>query len=371
MSKNKLIAAALATLTSVSILAAVPAPVPVAAMSPTSVAAAPCGPILTAPDPADPTSTKPAAPTNVKIVSGDEVEGELPLEESESGPYVETDSAGGAIAAAPQAYFDMLAARADCLVAYSLRSQTQLDSIETRSVGPKAYPVVYDSAMDAALFRIDPSAPDGSGGGSTDSQQKRPRIDINHTSMLLTWDLRFDEGFAFKGDTYLRQHKTYKLTYGDNLWITLKTNYASGANSGQGVAQLFVASQAKTWLGPGTTNYSSEILEPRLAQFFIKANTWTRYWILVEGNLGGGEGGSVVYLSCWAADETRDPIQLYDRIAMYTPVDGLTKFWFEYDASQEGGGLTNGMMKSWNRNLVVLKGVTLADAKSLLQRPVN
>ena len=60
-------------------------------------------------------------------------------------------------------------------------------------------------------------------------------------------------------------------------------------------------------------------------------------------------------------------MQLYNRIAVVTPPDGIDKFWFEYDASQEDA--LNPEMRSWNRNLVILKNPPAGDIPGLLVKP--
>jgi len=265
-------------------------------------------------------------------------------------------------------YFDTLVAHPGLLWAYDLRSQASIDGIETSGASEHRYPVVCDPEADAMLQRIDPAPFVEPGGGSTGAEQKWATIDIHGTSMLLTWDAKLGSGCAFDGPGDVGQHKAYRIDYGGgDFYLTWKTDYKNGANTGLGIAELFMASQTKQFLGPGTTNDDSEILEPRLAEFYIQADTWTRYWFFVEGNIGGGAGGELVYFSAWAADEGRAPIHLYDRLAMYTPQQGLGIFRFEFNSSQSEAD--NDLMHIWNRNLVVLQGLELEDVEELLVQP--
>lgn len=352
MFTNKLIATLL-TLASTSILFG-SGLTPTASAPPLDGATAvenPCAPST------DPTTAAPVAPKNLRLVGGGEAVAEN-LEESGSGPYVGSDAGTDGSAAGAYTYFDTLSARPDCLVAYTMRSVAELDSIETRGTATHKLPIVYDSNMDAAVVTIDPSGTIP-GSGSTDSQQKRFPIAISSGSMLLTWDLRFDQNFAFKGNGYLGRHKTFQIGQNNDRWVVLKTDYANAAQSG--VAELYVAAGGGTqWYGPGTYTVRQEVLEPSLAKFFIAANTWTRVWVWLQDI-----GQPVSYMSVWVADESRGPVQLYNRLAMIVPSSGLDKFWLEYDTSQDTA--VNPAMRSWNRNLVVLKNV--ADVKTLLQRP--
>lgn len=263
-------------------------------------------------------------------------------------------------------YFDALTARSDCYLAHSMRSQAQLDALPTtRGTTGKHMLVNYDEAMDAGRWAIDPSGRSPSS-GSTGTQQKRPKLGVAGVdSMLLTWDTRFDNGFLWETGK-LGQHKTWKiLNESDDQWLGWKTSYARGASQGRGVAELLMSTQSQKFL-TGSTSTSligSEILGPRVSDFYIRPNTWTRYWFYVEGTIAEGE---TVLLSAWAADEGRNPVQLYDRIAYLSP--GMIKeFHLFYDSSQKEA--TNGLSQSWNRNLVVLTGLNRDAAMSLLQKP--
>ena len=326
---------------------------------------APCGPILTAPTPTPTTPTAPKPPTNLRvIVSGGGEESSESIHES--GPYVsESEAASPVVDTHP--YFASLISRSDCHAAYHMRSQEQLDRLETlksgtSALGEERYPVTYDSVMDAALFRIDPRV------GSTDGEHKRVNLGVTSGSMLLTWDLRFDEGHRYKNDGDLIRHKLYMLGWfgtggsGDNRYLGLHTDYKNATDDGQGIAKLRPYMIGDTWLGPGTTLGSQGRVMPMANEFYIAANTWTRVWIYVEDM-----GKATSFVSIWAADTGRDPIQLQNRNAIVVPPSGLTKFWFEYDTSAEDA--TNVEMRSWNRNVVVLKDVTMSTVTSLLKRP--
>jgi hypothetical protein len=257
--------------------------------------------------------------------------------------------------------------RPDCLAAYHLRSDAQLDSLETlksgvSEVGEMRFPVDYDSAVDGALFRIDPRV------GSTDAEHKRLGIGISDGSMLLTWELRFDGGHEYVADGYLTRHKTYMIGWrgangsGDNRWLGLRTEYVNAAQAKRGVAEFQAYMVGPTYLAPGTTMGAQSSILPVAGTFFIEANTWTRVWVFLQDI-----DKPVSYVSVWVADATRGPVQLQNRNAVIVPPGGITKFWFEYDTSQEDA--LNPEMRSWNRNFVVLKNVPAGDVPGLLLRP--
>lgn len=264
-------------------------------------------------------------------------------------------------------YFDLLSARPDCHVAFSLRNQAEIDSIPSGGAAPGRAPVIYDSAHDAMLQRT-------KGPWGINAEQKQPRLGVKRSSMLLTWEFKIGPGAQYQGDGFLKQYKAYRIDQGTNtgLWLSFKTRFPVGNN---GIAEFLTT--GGLFMGPGTTNANSEILEPRVARFWPKVNTWTRVWTFVEGSLGGGPvnpakpnspvSTEIVHVSIWAADENTAPVQLYDRLPMYSPVEDIRQFRLEFNTSETG--VENPLMEFWNRNMIVLKGLTLASAKSLLQKP--
>lgn len=275
-------------------------------------------------------------------------------------------------------YFESLRAKASCVYANAMRSQAALDSMKTGAVAKTKLPILYDPIQDAARVRIDPSGVTP-GGGSTRSQQKWAKFNLNHTSAFLTWDFRFDEGWRYDPAlTAIGRHKTWWVSQNESeAWVLPVTDYryAQGpASSSQtDIAELVLTVPMPRWLTDKATQVGKEeALQPVVSRFFIEPHIWTRYWIYVEGALGGGapsDGGSaeVVYLSSWAADENRDPVKLHDRVPLYSSLKGITTFRFAYDTSYYGS--TQGLMQSWNRNFVVLAGINAADVPALLQRP--
>src|SRR5690554_1995316 len=78
-----------------------------------------------------PTTPAPEAPTNLRVVgSGGDLSPEYE-ETGESGPFVPEEAGSGSSAAAADAhgYYMSLASRSDCLRAWSLRNQAQLNSL--------------------------------------------------------------------------------------------------------------------------------------------------------------------------------------------------------------------------------------------------
>lgn len=156
--------------------------------------------------------------------------------------------------------------------------------------------------------------------------------------------------------------------------VILKTQWKKGFNRGDGsLCELMLTLPGQQWVVPGQSDrvtLGEEILYPRVAQFFMQANVWTRYWMFFDGDIGGGAGGPVVQFSAWAADETRTPVLLYDRVPLYTPTAGFDKFRFAYDTSGESTyQVANPLSKSWNRNYIAISGLSLPDVQGLLTQP--
>ncbi len=383
---NKLIFSSLAAVISVSVVGASGL-----SSSPihSTLPADPCPPFLTSPPPA-PSDPAPAAPKNLRIVGGGLEDADYESEADETfGPYVEEneepETAEAEAPFAAHAYFDMLTARADCMTSFHFRSQANIDLLKSHAEGDTKIPVAYNATHDGAKYEIDPS---GSlpHSGATGTPQKRVPLGIQGvTSMLLTWDLKIAESMRWKPLTeqrmlpdrdgvlqletvrYLDQHKSHRLDdRGASPWIGLKQNYVGAAKRGQGVAEFFFSAQTQ-YMGPGTTRGSSEKITPVLGEFYVNPDKWTRVWVFVEGNIGTAD--NAVKLSVWIADENREPMQLYNRVNMITPPEGIGLFRYEFDSSLKDA--LNGPGQQYQRNFVVLKGLSQAEVVSLLQKPVN
>lgn len=272
-------------------------------------------------------------------------------------------------------YFEALRADPACIVAFGPRSQAELDLVRPFAANPtlNKQPILYDPALDAARLSIYAPA-------STDSQQKHfPLGPITSGSVLVTFDFRLDEHFRWNPKEeveavtgrilgYLKLHKSWRF---DPPWLALKTDYQRAANRkidkvpAPEFAELIMTLNNSQLVGPGTTRGSLEVVFPLLAQWFFPPIVWQRAWMFVEDI-----EQPVCRASLWAADETREPVQLYDRINMLPPVGGFEKWRFiEFDTSTEQA-LNPQVMHAWNRNLLVFHNLTHAAVVSRLQKPV-
>ena len=102
------------------------------------------------------------------------------------------------------------------------------------------------------------------------------------------------------------------------------------------------------------------------SNFTAQGDTWVRFWLFLD--LDNNEG------SQWIADETQAPVLIHDRnLLTFSGADGtgtdtgpgIDQFWFEYNSSQSR---TDAMpdLFAWFRNFVVLKDLSFAEARALV-----
>lgn len=267
-------------------------------------------------------------------------------------------------AAAPHAYFKRLSSRPDCVAAYPLRSQREIESYpEAASASTVRQPIIYDARHDAAWIRINPPV-------SSDVKGRFLQAKINSGSFLIAWEFRYDVSFRYGGEGWIKRHKTWRFNPGP--WLAVRTDYQHAANVGEFV-EVIVSCPAARFLSPNAWrgqpkkpggHWYGEGLAPRVGEFFLRPNAWTRAWMFFEGM-----DQPECRMSMWVSDETRDPVQLYDRVPHLTnrAEGGLGNFQIEYDTS--GDQAPNGIpCEAWNRNVLILKDLSLDDARKLLER---
>ena len=95
----------------------------------------------------------------------------------------------------------------------------------------------------------------------------------------------------------------------------------------------------------------------------VKAETWTRYWVLIEQRADDWD-----LMSLWVADENNDAVKIIDRL-QFAVKGTLHAFWLEYNTSSKGKGAALGERVGYARNVAMLRNVK--DVESLMQRPVK
>jgi hypothetical protein len=114
--------------------------------------------------------------------------------------------------------------------------------------------------------------------------------------------------------------------------------------------------------GPGFFSGNLDALSPMVGTFLTAPEKWTRYWVFLN------PAGTWWELSLWAADTSRDPVQILDK-ALVQPKSGTRwdQFWLEYNTSTDAIKPGRPNLVSYCRNVVMLQG--LSDPTPLLIKP--
>jgi hypothetical protein len=319
------------------------------------------------------------------------------------------------------AYFAALVGRPDCMAAYSLRDNAQLEQFKNSKKRPQR--VSYDPANDPDPRRQDAAkivVPAGK--ASIGNTIRLPIGTSDGTTTLVTWDAWFGTEFRYE-NTGIGTYKTFQFASPANrIWFEVRTRFkqdearkagravrvpkarrgavadsnqdtasgdqATGAPAAQGAAQKRApappspvpsasgssrgdrvdigAVDARGYGARGTTLGPNVLrgapLSPQAGTFTVRAETWTRYWVLIEQRANDWD-----LMSLWVGDEDNDPVQIIDRL-QFNVKGTVDSFWLEYNTStkpREGLGERIG----YARNVVMLRNVK--DVPSLLQRPAK
>jgi hypothetical protein len=327
---------------------------------------------------------------------------------AQSGPCGSGTPAGdGDPSRGPHAYFASLVRRPDCYRAFSLRDAAQVREY-THSKRRPEY-VSYDPSKDQDPRRQDAAKITiPAGKVSLPNQVRLPIGTADGVATLVTWDAWF--GAEFHRDNFgVANYKTFQFASpADRIWFEVRTRFkqdearnarqagsrqrARKANAGragrkadaelsdppadappaQGAARTAkggldlgvvdaraYGSKGQT-LGPNVAR--SAPLAPQAGSFTVRAETWTRYWVLIEQRANDWD-----LVSLWVADENHDAVRLIDRLQLSVK-RSVESFWLEYNtSSRPREGL--GERVAYVRNVVMLRGVT--DVTSVLRRPVR
>jgi hypothetical protein len=109
---------------------------------------------------------------------------------------------------------------------------------------------------------------------------------------------------------------------------------------------------------------SNNPLCPLNANFVVKPNRWTRYWVRVQQIANDYEA-----VDMWVADEQQSPVRVYANVPMSEKGSGIPEFWVEFNTSTNKFVRGNGRdLVAYVRNFVALRDV--ADTASLLVKPL-
>ena len=309
------------------------------------------------------------------------------------------------------AYFDALVARPDCMSAFSLRDNAQLQEYKHSKAATQL--VTYDPVNDR-----DPRKQDAAklvvpaGQVSLHSTVRLPIGTQDGTTTLVTWDAWFGSEFRYE-NTGITNYKTFQFASpAKKIWFEVRTKFkgaeegrgrgkgsrndrndksdkkGSGGGGGKraqkgnsqkpeapaatpappvksahvdlGLVDARAYGAKGTALGPNVESGGS--LTPKAGNFTVRSEVWTRYWVMIEQRANDWD-----LVSLWVADEDHDPVQIIDRRQL--SVNGsVEEFWLEYNTSSHGG--TNlGERVGYVRDVVMLRNPK--DVPALLQRPAR
>lgn len=264
----------------------------------------------------------------------------------------------------PHDYFAKLAALPQTYAAIAFRSDAEIQSFpEAAKTSTTRQPIVYDPVQDAAVMRFWPPT-------SIDIKGRYLPLKVQptDTSFSVVWDFRFGDGFRYRGEDYVRIHKTWRINPGP--WLAFKTEYQEASRDGR-FAELRVTLPGSRFLVPPDSWQMGEWLRPIVNRFYFEPDEWVRCWLHVSE-----WDAAVVKVSVWAASESQPVTQMLDRVSLKPPFDKdtfvrhpLGQFFVEYDTSADETPMPEQWIYSWNRNFVLMRDLPLADIPALLERP--
>jgi hypothetical protein len=334
--------------------------------------------------PPTPKTSAPTPPKNLQIIKGGELE---ELQELPSGPNAGDATLEWAPGEAlvqstgTHDYYVTLASRADCVAAYSLRNQAQIEEYRRSKSQPAAVQYLWPNdpdprRQDAAKITIY----DGK-----DSLSTQVWLPLNHAvraPMLATWDVWFGKEFHYN-HAGIGNYKTWQFgSPGSTIHTEVRSRFQLGQDDPSVVAYTDIRqySEGRGAWGPNTSShptvgdrsYGGNAIGPMVGEFGIAPERWTRYWLLLVPD------GDWYRMSLWAADTQRNPVQIYDglqikpiiktdddRIASMDGTWGI--FRLEYNTSATAAWEGRGDLTAYFRNLVVLRASTVS---GLLTRPL-
>ncbi|MEM9073830.1 MAG: hypothetical protein AAGE52_35390 [Myxococcota bacterium] len=266
---------------------------------------------------------------------------------------------------ADHSYFEMLAAHPNAH--YSLRIRSNEDIWPLHWSRPERYDaeeLFYDSELEAAANFFDVG--DGSSGTSWGpGRDGRNQFEaISGTTAFFYWEARWSDRFTAKDDNNriggeLETHKAFILLGSliDDRPVEIRSRF-NQASAEEGVARTDIRQYGSAaGVSPNGETEGGDSVAVRSDDFVVQANTWTYHWVYLDMNEGN--------LSYWIQDERQALAVIYDDVPVVVEPDlTLVGFEFRHNSSQSGGTAPEGF--TWNRNLAVLTGVTLAEARALV-----
>jgi hypothetical protein len=198
---------------------------------------------------------------------------------------------------------------------------------------------------------------------ATGAQVRLPMGTENGHRYLTTWDVWFSRESKTErsGFTGWKQFQFGQGTNKGVLGLEVRTRFTRKdlVLAADEVGEVDM--RAYLSLAPEVLN---EPVRPMNGSFNIKAETWTRYWVLIEHVVGDWDR-----LSLWVADESRDPVKLLDGIRFEAESSRFHDFWLEFNTSLDEVKPNRGPVVTYVRNVVMLRD--MANPASILQKPAR
>jgi hypothetical protein len=147
----------------------------------------------------------------------------------------------------------------------------------------------------------------------------------------------------------------------NSVWYEVRTRFNLGVSSDP------------TDLGPVDGRYYGTVLGPNVLKdapvasvgsFKVRANKWTRYWVLLNQ-----QAGTYDTVSLWVADETTGPVQVHNDLQFEVTNGGVGFFWLEFNTSLNTAKAGRPDITAYVRNFVALRDV--ANPTSLMVKPTS
>ena len=207
-------------------------------------------------------------------------------------------------------------------------------------------------------------SPVGLSGNSVPNQVWLPISTTNGNTYLATWDAWYGKELR-RSESGLINWKTFQFDAPraiggrPTIWFEVRTRFDLAPTPAD-VAMVDARGYSRP-MGPNVTD--SQPLSPAVGTFVVRPETWLRYWVRIEQRASDWD-----LMSLWVADEHTDPVHLIDKL-QFEAHDGIQRFRFEYNTSQDPLGVKRGPLVAYFRNFVLLQGVT--NPAALMQRPLT
>lgn len=211
---------------------------------------------------------------------------------------------------------------------------------------------------------------------SLPNQVRLPLSTQDGETYLFTWDALWTGSYLRSG---LTNHKAFQFTSGgDKIWLETQTRFSGASSSGFDITTDIASVTTRAYsgiggnadysltpglLGPGVTN--NDPVKPKVGQFIIKPNQWTRFWVRIEQRADDYD-----WMDFWVADESSEAVKIYDQIPLSVRNGAIDQFWLEYNTSTDTFVRGDGRdLVSYFRNFVALRTSELPG--NLFQRPLR